>query len=226
MKVWQIARRLLAQNRWLYFFLILWPLVLAAIFLLPGSSPSADDIAAILHQECIYGLALVVFSGSVQLGNEERSRRIVSVLSRAVSRRQYLLALGLAAWIPLVFYAISILVSGILLDRYTNHLERTIFDLLVSGAWTATASLFFASWLPSMLASGATLALISGTVGLNRVWPNFGLGGMLSALIGMGERPEGLARITACLTSFVTGIVFFAGASLIFEHRDLRLKEE
>lgn len=226
MKVWQIARRLLAQNRWLYFFLILWPLALAAIFLLPGRSPNADDIAAVLHQECIYGLALVVFSGSVQLGNEERSRRIVSVLSRAVSRRQYLFALGLAAWIPLVFYAISILVSGILLDRYTNQLARAIFDLVLLGAWSAAVSLFFASWLPSILASGASLALISGTVGLGREWPQFGLGGMLGALIGMGERPQGAARVTAWLTLVVTGIVFFAAASVIFEHRDLRLKEE
>jgi hypothetical protein len=226
MKIWEIARRLLAQNRWLYLFLVLWPLVLAAIFLLPRSSPSADDVAAVLHQECIYGLALVVFSGSVQLGNEERSRRIVTVLSRAVSRRQYLFALGLAAWIPLVPYAISIFLSGLLLDRYTNHLASTIFDLVLLGAWTAAPSLFFASWLPTILASGATLALISGTVGLSRVWPQFGLGGMLGALVGMGVRPQGVARVTAWLTLVVTGIVFFAAASVIFEHRDLRLKEE
>jgi hypothetical protein len=226
MKVWEIARRLLAQNRWLYFFLVLWPLVLGAILLLPRSSPGPDDIAAVLHQECIYGLALVLFSASVQLGNEERSRRIVSVLCRAVSRRQYLFALGLAAWIPLVFYASSILLSSVVLDAYTHQLARTIFELVLLGAWTAAVSLFFASWLPSILASGATLALISATVGISHIWPQFELGLILSALMGIGVGPRGVAREAAWLTTFATAIVFFLAASAIFEHRDLRLKEE
>jgi hypothetical protein len=226
MKIWEIARRLLAQNRWLYLFLILWPLALAAIFLLPRSSPSPDDIAAVLHQECIYGLALVVFSGSVQLGNEERSRRIVSVLCRAVSRRQYLFALAVAAWLPLVLYAFSILLSSLLLDADTTQLTRTIFELVLLGAWTAAVSLFFASWLPSILASGATLALISAIVGLGHIRPQFGLGLILSALMGIGVGPRGVARETAWLSAFVTAIIFFAAASVIFEYRDLRLKEE
>ena len=110
-KIWQITRRLLYQNRWIYLFLILWPFGMAAILLAPAAKPEADDVLSILHQECIYGLGLVAFTGSALLGNEQRSRRIASVLSRAVSRRQYFFALVSAAWLPLAIYVVSFVVT-------------------------------------------------------------------------------------------------------------------
>ena len=100
-KIWQIARRLLYQNRWIYLFLMLWPFGMAAILLVPADRPETGDVLSILHQECLYGLGLVAFTGGALLGNEQRSRRIASVLSRAVSRRQYFFALVSAAWLPL-----------------------------------------------------------------------------------------------------------------------------
>ena len=99
-KTWQIARRLLYQNRWIYLFLMLWPFGMAAILLVPAAKPETEDVLSILHQECLYGLGLVAFTGGALLGNEQRSRRIASVLSRAVSRRQYFFALVSAAWLP------------------------------------------------------------------------------------------------------------------------------
>ena len=121
-KIWLITRRLLYQNRWIYLFLMLWPFGIAAILLVPAAKPEIDDVLSILHQECLYGLGLVAFTGSALLGNEQRSRRIATVLSRAVSRRQYFFALVSAAWLPLAFYVVSFVVSGVALfacDRST-----------------------------------------------------------------------------------------------------------
>jgi hypothetical protein len=75
-KIWRITRRLLHQNRWIYLFLMLWPFGLAAILLVPAAKPEMDDVLTILHQECLYGLGLVAFTGSALLGNEQRSRRV------------------------------------------------------------------------------------------------------------------------------------------------------
>ncbi|HET6217985.1 MAG TPA: hypothetical protein VFE27_13260, partial [Acidobacteriaceae bacterium] len=55
-KIWLITRRLLLQNRWIYLFLMLWPIGMAAILLVPAAKPEADDVLSILHQECLYGL--------------------------------------------------------------------------------------------------------------------------------------------------------------------------
>ena len=122
-KIWQIARRLLYQNRWIYLFLMLWPFGMAAILLVPAAKPEIDDVLSILHQECLYGLGLVAFTGGALLGNEQRSRRIASVLSRAVSRRQYFFALVSAAWLPLALYVVSFVISGIAL--FCGHRSTT-----------------------------------------------------------------------------------------------------
>jgi hypothetical protein len=111
-KIWQIARRLLYQNRWIYLFLMLWPFGMAAILLVPAAKPEIEDVLSIVHQECLYGLGLVAFTGGALLGNEQRSRRIAGVLSRAVSRRQYFFALVSAAWLPLALYVVSFVISG------------------------------------------------------------------------------------------------------------------
>src|ERR1700721_693123 len=76
MKIWEITRRLLYQNRWLYLLLMLWPFGMAAILLVSSGKPEMDDVLSILHQECLYGLGLVAFTGSALLGNEQGSRRI------------------------------------------------------------------------------------------------------------------------------------------------------
>ena len=237
MKAWQVAYRLLYQNRWLYLLLVLLPPGLAALVLLSGSPPDLGDVLSILHQECLYGLALVVFSGSAQLGNEQRSRRVVGVLSRAVSRPEYLLALLYTAWLPLALYAASVLMSGMLLISPTGQSPTGVIAmacvLLLLGLWAATVSLFFATWLPSLLASGASLALISSIAFMGHSSP--GPGKLLGSLIGTG--PEAwmptepasqipVGQISTWLSILVAAAAFFAAAAAIFNRRDLRLKED
>ena len=151
-KIWLITRRLLLQNRWIYLFLMLWPIGMAAILLVPAAKPETDDVLSILHQECLYGLGLVAFTGSALLGNEQRSRRIATVLSRAVSRRQYFFALVSAAWLPLALYVVSFVVSGIALFASIDRPLALLFALalaqLVLGMWTATAALFLPRGFP------------------------------------------------------------------------------
>jgi hypothetical protein len=232
MKIWQIARRLLYGNRWIYLVLMLWPFGMAAILLVPAATPDIDDVLSILHQECFYGLGLVAFTGSALLGNEQRSRRIASVLSRAVSRRQYFFALVSAAWLPLLLYVVSFLVSGAALLRSIHRPPALLFSLalalLVLGLWTAAAALFFATWLPAMLASTASLALLALLGFAGYQWPAFVAArllftltqGDLEAAAQSLEQPAGLLLIV-----LGAGVLFAAG-NAIFERRDLGLKSD
>jgi hypothetical protein len=231
-KIWLITRRLLLQNRWIYLFLMLWPIGMAAILLVPGAKPETDDVLSILHQECLYGLGLVAFTGSALLGNEQRSRRIATVLSRAVSRRQYFFALVSAAWLPLALYVVSFVVSGIALFASIDRPLALLFALalaqLVLGMWTATAALFFATWLPMMLASIASLGLL-GLLGLAGFeWPGFAPAELLFALT-QGDL-EAAARMLEHPSGFILIILgaalLFAAGTAVFEHRDLRLKRD
>src|SRR5277367_6566756 len=216
-KTWQIARRLLYQNRWIYLFLMLWPFGMAAILLVPAAKPEIEDVLSILHQECLYGLGLVAFTGSALLGNEQRSRRIVTVLSRAVSRRQYFFAMVSAAWLPLALYVVSFVVSGVALFGSIEGSFSLLFALalaqLVLGMWTATAALFFATWLPMMLASTASLGLLAllGLAGYE--WPDIAPARLL-------RHPTGFLLIV------LGAALLFAAGSTIFERRDLSLKSD
>jgi len=231
-KIWQIARRLLYQNRWIYLFLMLWPFGMAAILLVPAAKPETDDVLSILHQECLYGLGLVAFTGGALLGNEQRSRRIASVLSRAVSRRQYFFALVSAAWLPLALYVVSFLLSGTALfasiDRPLTLLFALALAQLVLGMWTAAAALFFATWLPMMLASTASLGLLALLGLLGYVWPGFAPARLLFTL-SQGDLDEA-ARILhqpgGFLLIILGAALLFAAGTAIFERRDLRLKSD
>jgi MFS family permease len=231
-KIWQITRRLLYQNRWIYLFLMLWPFAMAAILLVPAARPETDDVLSILHQECLYGIGLVAFTGSALLGNEQRSRRIASVLARAVSRRQYFFALVSAAWLPLTLYVVSFVVSGTVLFAAIRRPLPLLLALAVAqlalGLWTAAAALFFATWLPTMLASTASLALLAllGLAGYE--WPGFAPArllftvtqGDLDAAAGTLQHPAGFVLI------ILGAALLFAAGTAIFERRDLRLKSD
>src|ERR1700748_92296 len=108
MKSLRIAWQLLWANRWLWLLLVLWPWGMAAMLLAGGLHPSPEDVEAAFEQQSIYGLALVAFAGGALLGNEQRSRRIVLVLARAVSRRQYLAALWLAGFFALLVFVVDL----------------------------------------------------------------------------------------------------------------------
>ena len=232
MKVWEIARRLLYQNRWIYLFLMLWPFGMAAILLVPSAKPDVDDVLSIMHQECLYGLGLVAFTGSSLLGNEQRSRRIASVLARAVSRRQYFFALVSATWLPLVVYVISFVISGAALFAAIDRPLPLVFVLalaqLALGMWTAAAALFFATFLPMMLASTAALGLLA-LLGLaGYLWPGFGAARLLFTLTqgDLDQSARLLHQPSGFLLIVFGAVVLFAAGTAIFEGRDLRLKSD
>lgn len=232
MKIWEIARRMLYQNRWIYLFLFLWPVAMAAILLVPAAKPDIDDVLSILHQECLYGLGLVAFTGSALLGNEQRSRRIASVLSRAVSRRQYFFALASAAWLPLVLYVISFVLCGTRLfaaiDKPGDILFALAAAILVLGMWTAAAALFFATWLPLMLASTATIGSLALAGLCGYVWPWFSPGRLLVTLTqgDLTSAAQMLRHPIGFFPIILGATLLFGAGTLIFDRRDLKLKSD
>jgi ABC-type transport system involved in multi-copper enzyme maturation permease subunit len=232
LRIWQITRRLLYQNRWIYLLLMLWPFGMAALLLLPETNPASEDVFSVLHQECLYGLALVAFTGGALLGNEQRSRRIIAVLSRAVSRRQYFVALFAAAWLPLLVYVISFVITGAAMLRAIDRPMPLVLALavvqLVLGLLTAAAALFFSTWLPMMLASTATLALLALLGGLGYQWSGFTPGRLLWTLTQGDLRtvPALLQDSVTLLALLAAAALMFAAGSMIFERRDLRLKSD
>jgi hypothetical protein len=227
MKAWLIAQRLLWQNRWLFLMLMFWPYVMA-IVLCVGGSPDPDDVLWMLHQECFAGLALVAVTGSTLLGNEQRSRRIIMVLARSVSRPQYLFSLLLTAWLPLVLYVSGFLVSGIVLAKMLHSSFEGIFVMalaqLVLGVWAGAVSVFWSVLLPQILASLVSVACVGLAVYIGELGM-IGPGRMLLVLFETaisGGNVGAAIGVDAVLT-LLAGGVWFAAASWTFSRRDLNL---
>jgi hypothetical protein len=222
----RIAWRLLWANRWLWLLLVLWPWGMAAILLIGGPHPAPEDVEAALEQQSIYGLALVAFAGGALLGNEQRSRRIVLVLSRAVSRRQYLGALWLAAFLPLVLYVLDLALTGPVLGAPAFVLWQTLGALLVLSLTTASLTVLASLALPGVIAGVLSLAAISLPLLLPAGW-QIAQSRLLQILLsGPITEHTRLVFGAGLLEGLLLSGAIFEAAVRIFEQRDLRLKSE
>jgi len=226
MKSLRIARQLLWANRWLWLILVLCPWGMTALLLIGDLHPAPEDIAAIFQQQGIYGLALVAFAGSALLGNEQRSRRIVLVLSRAVSRRQYLAALWLAAFLPLVLYALDLAITGLVLSAPANVLGQTLGALLLLSLMMASLAVLASLALPGVVAGILSLAVLSMPLLLPPGW-QIAETRLIQVLLS-GPATENVRMVfgAGSLEALVLSAAIFEGAVRIFEQRDLRLKSE
>jgi hypothetical protein len=226
MKSLRIAWRLLWANRWLWMLLVLWPWGMAAILLVGGPHPAPEDVEAALEQQSIYGLALVAFAGGALLGNEQRSRRIVLVLSRAVSRRQYLGALWLAAFLPLVLYVLDLALTGPVLGVPALVLWQTLGALLVLSLTTASLAVLASLVLPGVIAGALSLAAVSLPLLLPAGW-QLAQSRLLQILLsGPITEHTRLVFGAGLLEGLLLSGGIFEAAVRVFERRDLRLKSE
>jgi hypothetical protein len=226
MKSLRIAWRLLWANRWLWLLLVLWPWCMAAILLAGGLHPAPEDVEAALEQQSIYGLALVAFAGGALLGNEQRSRRIVLVLSRAVSRRQYLGALWLAAFLPLMVYVLDLALTGPVLGVPAMVLRQTLGALLLLSVTTASLAVLTSLALPGIVAGVLSLVALSLPLLLPPGW-QMAQGRLLQILLsGPVTDHTRLVFGAGLLEGLLLSGAIFEAAVQIFERRDLRLKSE
>jgi hypothetical protein len=226
MKSLRIAWRLLWANRWLWMLLVLWPWGMAAILLVGGPHPAPEDVAAALEQQSIYGLALVAFAGGALLGNEQRSRRIVLVLSRAVSRRQYLGALWLTAFLPLVLYVLDLALTGPVLGAPALVLWQTLGALLVLSLTTASLAVLVSLVLPGVIAGALSLATVSLPLLLPAGW-QLAQSRLLQILLsGPITEHTRLVFGAGLMEGLLLSGGIFEAAVRVFERRDLRLKSE
>lgn len=226
MKSLWIAWRLLWANRWLWLLLVLWPWAMAAVMLTGGLHPAPEDIEAALAQQSLYGLALVAFTGGALLGNEQRSRRIVLVLSRAVSRRQYLGALWLASFLPLVAYVIDLALTGPVMGASAVMLWQTLGALLLLSMTMASLAVLGSLVLPGVIAGILSLTVLSLPLLLPPGWQIAQTRLLQVLLSGPVAEHTRLVFGAGVLEAALLSGALFEAAVRIFEQRDLRLKSE
>jgi putative exporter of polyketide antibiotics len=121
-----------------------------------------DDVAAIVQQEILYGLAIAAFLSSATIRNEERSRRIIGVLSKAIARWQYLLGILLASLSCAAVYFLMVGLAVIWLQGYSPvmlHYAGSLFlNGVVATTWIATLALMLSVFLHPVISAAIALA--------------------------------------------------------------------
>ena len=155
--VFLIARNFVREQRWPLFFLLLWVLGFSVFGFFVNSESGAEDAFVIFKQLTFYGIVFAVFWGSSALNADLRSRRIMAVLSKAVSRGQYLAGLLAGIAVVLGTFCLCTGFSGSwILGRYgvdQVQLWWGILALFTACILTSALALCLSVFLPPLFAA-------------------------------------------------------------------------
>ena len=230
-----IATNFTREQRWPLFFLLLWVLGWAAFGIFAATNSGPDDALMIFRQLAVYALTFGVFFGSSAIHSDQRSRRILAVLSKGISRGQYILGLlGGIALVLGIFCLCMGFTASWLLGRYGFSESALWFGML--ALWTAcllTASLtlFLSTFLPPLFAAigAGTLAGIPALLSLRGdaffkyVIPAHSL---LEPLIRADFGPTWRPGFSLVFLGWSEMAVFSLAAAWIFSRRDLAVAME
>jgi len=222
-----LARNFVRQNRWLLLAFVLWPFLLGAFEWSPHHAADPETVAGLLKQEIFYGVVVVQFLASSAIYNEKRSRRIVGVLSKAVSRAEYLVGLLLACGVFAVIYFGAVAASLIWLVRYSTPLLIECGALMVNAVcavlWTGSLALLFSTLLhPIAAASFAGAAAFAPFAVSN---PNV----MLAPAAHLMEAAGSFAATVpwnALMAAACESVAFLVCATQVFSSRDITVSIE
>jgi len=230
-----IAKNFAREQRWPLFFLLLWVLGWAALGVFADPQSGAEDALMIFRQLAVYSVTFGVFFGSSAIQADQRSRRILAVLSKGISRRQYIF--GLLVGIALVMGVFCLCMgftASWLPERFGFSAGAMWFGML--ALWTAcmlTASLtlLLSTFMPPLFAAIGTgtlagipaLLALRGDSSLKYVIPVHGL---LEPLIRADFSQGWQASPGLVFWGWTETAVFWLVAAWIFSQRDLSVAVE
>lgn len=227
-----LAANFVREQRLIIGLMSAWLLVFAGLFALtyePRTGPA--DLETLYRQELAYGVALGLFSGASNVFNERRSRRILAVLSKGLSRAQYLggVWLGIACTTA-IYYALVAVTNEWLLHRFHFHGEAltTAVSGWLAAQLAAAIGLVFGTFMHPLLAA-VSAAAVSAAGMVGHAHPlMFPVGYFLRSAI-FATYTEGLHWQSdagfAVAVSIETAIAFTI-AVLVFRRRDVAVPLE
>ena len=235
MKVLLIAANFVREQRLLGVLLLFYALASALLFGYGQTHVSTEDVSAFVEQQAIYAVLFSLFSGAWAIQNERKTRRIIAVLSKAVTRRQYVA--GLLTGISAIFvtYCLTIGLAGTWLMRHSLWRPLELWTLLgctmLAALLAAAVSIFYSTLLPPILAMAATGLTLGLPAALERVF------GPASAEIlpvyvlvrAVAKTPLTRTRTVASHTvtiAILEVLLLWVAAAWIFERRDVTVAVE
>ena len=140
-----IALSFVREQRWPILVLLLWVWVLALMGLKADFRTQRDDMLVVFKAVSVYVVFFSMFFGGSAIYAERRSRRILAVISKAISRQRYL----------------SALVLGVAMASAIN-----CFALGLTGSWTLGAAGFPVPQIWFLMLCTLCACTLAGTVAM------------------------------------------------------------
>ena len=224
-----LAIAFVRHNLWLLIMLSLWPWLFSGVLSFDGENQVKDYVAS-LQQESLYGILIIGFMATAALNNEQKSRRIIAVLSKAVSRGQYLGSFLLGVFLVGVCFTLSTgiatWVATLRIHPNLIHLPEFLLAVLISALWIASLSLMFSTFLPPLLTTIFTGLGVAITVtGLHSPSPGWTVfaptSSIFHALAADPLSPWWRLSWLPLAGAIIEIVVFLAIGAWAFRYRDL-----
>jgi ABC-type transport system involved in multi-copper enzyme maturation permease subunit len=231
-----IAANFLREQRWVLVALVASVIVLSALASWDTAHTALDDVLYFLKQQALYGVAFSVFLASAAIHNDRRSRRILAVLSKGITRREYLAGLLLGVWAASFVYCVAMALAGVVVFPRARVPQPSswiiIVGLLLVSMLTSAISLLFATMMPPLLAAlstaltlGAMSAIANAIPVTAFVLPTFPILKMIVAF-SPATRLRWSMALPYMIVTLVEAIVAFVLAARVFAVRDVAIPVE
>ena len=161
-----IAQNFVRENRWPILILSVWIVFTTVVTAGFGRERVApDDVIFFVQQQAVYICAFSAFLAANAIHNERKSRRILLVLSKAVSRSEYLLAVLIGTLTMTAVYAVLFAACCTWLAHRAALPTGGVWfvaGLVIAGSAIAAAvGLFFSTFLNPYLAIALTVTMFA-----------------------------------------------------------------
>jgi ABC-type transport system involved in multi-copper enzyme maturation permease subunit len=161
-----IAINYVREQRWPIFVLLLWILLLAFLGLIANIPRDRDELLYLFKEVAIYVVVFSIFFGGSAIHNERKTRRILAVLSKAISRQQYLSGLVLGVTLSCSVFCLSLGITGSwTLGQAGFPISQVWFLMLcvIAACMLAgTVALMFSTFLNPFFGASATAIVLLG----------------------------------------------------------------
>jgi ABC-type transport system involved in multi-copper enzyme maturation permease subunit len=230
-----IAASFLREQRWPLVLLLAFVVVYSALAGLFSPQPVPfDDVLFFVKQQAVYGVAFIGFLAGSAIFNERRSRRILSVLSKAVRRSQYIAGLIGGVLAASAIYCGTVGVFGSLMFSRTRLPVEWMWELtamlFAACAVTSATSVFFSTFMHPLFAMAAAAITLSFTAAMSRMgfgWQNvLPVYGLMDDILSFSGKVHWTAPWAMVWWSVVQTIVLWVAASCVFSFRDIAVAVE
>ncbi|HEY1270338.1 MAG TPA: hypothetical protein VGF08_00045 [Terriglobales bacterium] len=227
--VFLIAANFLRENRWAILLMAVFSIVsgIGSALLVRGER---GDALYLLKQQAAYSVLFTVFVAAQALHNQRRSRRILAVLSKGISRSQYLAGIVVGFLGVSAIYAVTFGITGAITFSLAGYNPLAIVALMLflflSAGMAGALALFFSTFMSPLLTLAATMLVISIAAFLGPASSLIAGYPLMHSVMEFNfehgfEFPRG-----AVLIAVIEGAVLWAASSVVFARKDIAVSIE